>query len=45
GAHIRADFIRGMGKVADKFVILLDVGHVLSVEEMAQLAGAGGAVQ
>ena len=45
GAHIRADFIRGMGKVADKFVILLDVDHVLSVDEMAQLAGAGEAVQ
>ncbi|MEW5903410.1 MAG: chemotaxis protein CheW [Pseudomonadota bacterium] len=39
GAKIRADFIRGMGKVDGKFVIILDVAHVLSVDEMAELAG------
>ena len=38
GAGIRTDFIRGMGKVNGKFVILLDVNHVLAVEEMAALA-------
>jgi purine-binding chemotaxis protein CheW len=41
GARIRADFIRGMGKVDGKFVIILDVDHVLSLDEMAELAGAG----
>jgi purine-binding chemotaxis protein CheW len=40
GAKIRADFIRGMGKVEGKFVILLDVDHVLSLDEMASLTGA-----
>ncbi len=40
GAKIRADFIRGMGKVEGKFVIILDVDHVLSVDEIAELAGA-----
>lgn len=39
GAGIRSDFIQGMGKVRGKFVILLDVGHVLSVDEMAALSG------
>jgi purine-binding chemotaxis protein CheW len=39
GAKIRADFIQGMGKVNGKFVILLDVDHVLSMEEMSSLAG------
>lgn len=39
GAKIRADFMRGMGKVAGKFVIILDANHVLSVDEMASLAG------
>lgn len=39
GAHIRADFISGMGKVNGKFVILLNIHHVLSVDEMATLAG------
>ncbi|OHC94185.1 MAG: chemotaxis protein CheW [Sphingomonadales bacterium RIFCSPHIGHO2_01_FULL_65_20] len=41
GAHIRTDFIGGMGKVDGKFVIILDVDHVLSVEEMAAVAGMG----
>ena len=38
GARIRTDFIQGMGKVNDRFVIILNVLNVLSVEEMAQLA-------
>ncbi len=38
GAGIRADFIRGMVELADRFVIILDVGKVLSIEEMALLA-------
>jgi purine-binding chemotaxis protein CheW len=40
GAKIRTDFIHGMGKVAGKFVIILDTDHVLSVDEMASMAGA-----
>ena len=43
GAKIRADFIAGMGKVAGKFVILLDIQRVLSVDEMAVLADVGQA--
>ena len=39
GARIRTDFISGMGKVAGKFVILLDIGRVLSADELASLAG------
>lgn len=37
GAHIRTDFILGMGKVDGRFVILLDIGKVLSVDELAAL--------
>lgn len=37
GARIRTDFIAGMGKVAGKFVILLDINRVLSVEEISRL--------
>lgn len=40
GASIRTDFIRGMGKVNGKFVILLDVHHVLAADEMDVLVGA-----
>lgn len=38
GAKIRADFIAGMGKVNNKFVIILEIQKVLSVDEMALLA-------
>lgn len=38
GARIRTDFIRGMGKVDGRFVIILDTNHVLSVDEIAVLA-------
>ena len=40
GASIRADFIRGLGKVNGKFVILLDVDHVLAADEMDVLVDA-----
>ena len=45
GAKIRTDFISGMGKVGGRFVIILDVARVLSIEEIAMLtqaADAGG---
>ena len=37
GSRIRSDFIHGMGKVKGKFVILLDVNHVLSIDEIAEV--------
>ncbi len=40
GARIRTDFISGMGKVQERFVILLDVQRIVDVEEMAALASA-----
>lgn len=39
GAAIRADFIEGMGKVNERFVIILDIDKVLSVDEISELAG------
>jgi purine-binding chemotaxis protein CheW len=42
GAKIRVDFILGMGKVAGKFVILLDANKVLSVDELSMLGHAAG---
>lgn len=41
GARVRTDFIDGMAKVEDKFIILLKVDQVLSIDEMAQLATTG----
>ncbi len=43
GTNIRADFIAGMGKINGKFVIILNIQHVLSMDDMATLA-TGGAV-
>jgi purine-binding chemotaxis protein CheW len=40
GMHIRTDFIRGMGRVQGKFVILLDVDHVLASDELAAAMAA-----
>ncbi len=37
GASIRTDFIEGMGKVNDAFTIILNLNHVLSVDELSML--------
>ena len=43
GTRIRTDFIQGMGKVNNKFVILLDVNHVLALDELAGVVEAAEA--
>jgi purine-binding chemotaxis protein CheW len=35
GAAIRTDFIKGMGKLNDNFIIILDIIQVLSAEEIS----------
>lgn len=45
GARIRTDFIEGMGKVAGKFVILLNVNQVLSTEELGALERVASAAE
>jgi purine-binding chemotaxis protein CheW len=40
GAGIRADFISGMAKRDNDFIIVLDIDHVLSLSDMADLATA-----
>ncbi|MEH6543953.1 MAG: chemotaxis protein CheW [Porticoccaceae bacterium] len=37
GAKLRSDFIDGMGKIDGDFVIILDVEHVLSIDELSML--------
>ncbi|KAF1045672.1 MAG: Chemotaxis protein CheW [Herbaspirillum frisingense] len=39
GAGIRADFIAGMININERFVVVLDVPKVLSVDELASLLG------
>ena len=40
GAKIRTDFIAGMAKINGKFIILLDIDKVLSMEELGALSEA-----
>ena len=49
GTRLRTEFIRGMGKRDDKFIIILDIDKVFSSDELAavqadQMAGAGAPV-
>jgi purine-binding chemotaxis protein CheW len=37
GARVRVDFIQGMWKYQDQFVVVLDLAKVLSVEEITQI--------
>jgi len=37
GATIRTDFIKGMGKLDDNFIIILDIVQVLSEDEIAMM--------
>lgn len=42
GTSIRADFIQGIGKHNDDFIILLDIDKVFTDEELGQLAASSG---
>jgi purine-binding chemotaxis protein CheW len=42
GTKLRRDFMRGIGKVDDKFVVLLDAGHVLTLEEAEAIQELSG---
>lgn len=39
GARLRPDFIGGMGRIGEKFVVILDIDRVLSVDELSSLGG------
>jgi purine-binding chemotaxis protein CheW len=41
GARIRNDFIQGMGKIEGKFVVILDVNQILSLDEVTVIACMG----
>jgi purine-binding chemotaxis protein CheW len=42
GARIRSDFIEGIAKVNEQFVILLNVNRVLSIEEIGAMRNSAG---
>lgn len=35
GANIRADFIKGMGRISKEFIVLLELDRVLDIDELA----------
>lgn len=43
GARMRTDFIAGMGRVDGRFVVLLEVARVFSVDEIAAFGGVADA--
>jgi purine-binding chemotaxis protein CheW len=45
GTAVDPAFIRGMGRLGERFVIVLDADRVFSTEELAGLAQAGAAAQ
>jgi len=43
GTHLKTDFIKGMGKHNDRFLMLLDIDKVFSSNEIADLRNTEGA--
>jgi purine-binding chemotaxis protein CheW len=41
GTRIKAEFITGMGKSGDRFIVILDINKVFSAEELSLAADAG----
>lgn len=40
GTHLKTEFIKGMGKRDDKFIIILDIDKIFSASEMELLNGS-----
>lgn len=40
GTRVRVDFLKGLGKIGKKFVLILDIDRVLSSEEVQAVAAA-----
>ena len=40
GTRLNTDFIKGMGRQGDKFIIILDIDKVLSTDELTQVCAA-----
>jgi purine-binding chemotaxis protein CheW len=41
GTQLRTEFIKGMGKKDDRFIIVLDIDKVFSSEELSMVQGTG----
>jgi purine-binding chemotaxis protein CheW len=45
GTRLRADFIKGMGKKDDRFIIILDIDRVFSIDELNVAGDIGETMQ
>ena len=41
GGSVRTDFLKGMGKIGEKFIVLLDIDHVISLADIEALESVG----
>lgn len=44
GTRVKTDFIKGMGKKDDHFIMILDIDRVFSADELSLVQGAGNEV-
>ncbi len=42
GTRLKTDFIKGIGKRGEQFIIILDIEKVFSADELALVSGPGG---
>ena len=40
GTHLRTDFIKGMGKYNEQFIIILDIDRIFNADDLETVAGA-----
>ena len=40
--HLNTEFIKGMGNLGDKFIIILDINKVFSSDELAMVQAVSG---
>ncbi|MEJ2147536.1 MAG: chemotaxis protein CheW [Acidobacteriota bacterium] len=45
GTNLKAEFLRGMGHLDEKFLLILDIDKILSSEELAVVQSAGDEMQ
>ena len=45
GTRVRIDYLRGMGKSGDKFILVLDIDKVLGADDFAPVAASLNALE
>ncbi|MDH4163779.1 MAG: chemotaxis protein CheW, partial [Nitrospirota bacterium] len=45
GTKLKTEFIKGMGKRDDRFIIILDIDKVFSADELSLVGSAGNSAE